>query len=68
MTDYDLYKEHNVTPVIPHGLGRGVPNSKPTVRQLCLYIYIYIQSHIIGGESIASRAQIQIPRMLLRNF
>ena len=26
----------NITPVIPQGLGRGVPNSTSTFHQLCL--------------------------------
>ena len=29
---------HNITPVIPERLGRGVPNSTPTFRQLCFFL------------------------------
>ena len=44
---------HNITPVIPEGLDRGVPNITPTFGQLCF------KSHIIGREPIAiNRAQI----------
>ena len=48
-----MYNIHNITHVIPQGLGRGVPNRTPTFRQLCtcdhqnneavttIYIYVY---------------------------
>ena len=48
---------HNITPVIPEGLDRGVPNGTPTFCQL-----FFLKSHVIGGEPIAiNRAQIQTP-------
>ena len=43
---WDIHK-HNITPVIPEGLSRGVPNSTPTFHQLCF------KSHVISGEPIA---------------
>ena len=53
---------HNITPVILEGLGRGNFIVHP---HFASYVF---KCHIIGGEPIAiNRAQIQTPRLLLRN-